>query len=86
VLITAGAFLTCPRINAKLHAKHSFIETSSWKKWAMKNGATQEFKLIKGVPALTQVGFPVADFSIVSDDVADSVLMYLTWRERMEST
>lgn len=82
VLVTVGAFLTCPRIHAKLSPKASFVESSSWKKWARKHGAMEEkIKDIKGVKALRETGFPVDDYGITSDDVADSILMYLTWRE-----
>ncbi len=82
VLVTVGAFLTCPRIHAKLSPKASFVESSSWKKWARRHGALEEkVKDIKGVKALREVGFPVDEFDICSDDVADSILMYLTWRE-----
>lgn len=82
VLVTVGAFLTCPRIHAKLSPKASFVESTSWKKWAREHGATEErLKDVKGVKALRETGFPVEEHGITSDDVADSVLMYLTWRE-----
>lgn len=80
VLITVGAFLTCPRLDAKLHQKFSFVESSSWKRWAKNKGATGLTKDVKGVKALREIGFPVDKHDIKSDDVADSVLMYLTWK------
>lgn len=83
VLCTIGAFLTCPRLDTKLHAQHSFIESSSWKKWAQAHGATGPFKEIKGVKALQEVGYPTVATGITSDDVADSILMYLTWRSKL---
>lgn len=82
VLITVGAFLTCPRINAKLHQKFSFVESPSWKKWAKTQGATGFTKDVKGVKALSEIGYPVTACHITSDDVADSILMYLTWRSK----
>lgn len=82
VLVTIGAFLTCPRLDNKLHAQHSFVESSSWKKWAQQHGATGPFKEIKGVKALKEIGYPVDKLAIDSDDVADSILIYLTWRAK----
>lgn len=81
VLVTVGAFVTSKYIrHCKIHQKWSFVETRSWKGWARKNGATGDVGLIKGLKALAEVGFPTAD--ILSDDAADAVLLYLTWRER----
>jgi hypothetical protein len=82
VMIVAGAFLTCPRIDAKISEKHNFIESSSWKNYARARGATGTFKDIKGVKALRECGWDFVKYPIVSDDVADSVLMYLTWKTR----
>lgn len=82
VLCTIGAFLTCDRLDTKLHATHSFVESSSWKKWAQSHGATGPFKEIKGVKALRETGYPVDSLGISSDDTADSILIYLTWRAR----
>lgn len=81
VLITVGAFLTCPRIDAKMHQKFTFVESSAWKKYAQKRGATGPFKEIKGVKALKETGWsPPADLrGVINDDVADSILMYLCW-------
>lgn len=82
VLLTVGAFLTCPRIYAKISPKDSFVYSSSWKKWAQKRGALGPLKEIKGVRALREIGFPVDEYRIMSDDTADAILIYLTWRER----
>lgn len=79
VQMVCGAFLTCKRIDAEL--KGAFVETPSWKRWAKDHGATQPFHEIKGVFALREVGFPVDDHAIVSDDVADSCLQLLCWKE-----
>ena len=83
VLITVGAFLTCPRINAKL-TMQSFIGSSSWKKWAKDHGALGPTADVKGVKALSEIGFPVQQHNIESDDVADSILMYLTWKANLK--
>lgn len=82
VMSTVGAFLVCPRIAAKLHDKHTFVESRQWKKYAADRGAAGPFKDIKGVKALREIGFEVDRYGIDSDDVADSVLIYLTWRSR----
>jgi hypothetical protein len=82
VVLSIGAFLTCPRICAKLSPKQSFVYSSSWKKWAAKRGALGPVSEIKGVRALRDIGFPVDEYRILSDDVADAVLIYLTWREK----
>lgn len=81
VLVTVGAFLTCPRLDAKLHAKHTFIESSRWKMWAKNHGATGPFKEIKGTEALKEVGFQSTLWPKFQQDIADSILMYLTWRD-----
>ncbi len=82
VIITVGCFLTCPRIDARLHEKASFIPSMSWKKWAADRGATGPFKEIKGVRALKESGFPLDGIEPLNDDVADSIMMYQTWRLR----
>lgn len=82
VMIVAGAFLTCPRIDAKISEKHNFIESSSWKNWARARGSKGTFKDIKGVKALQECGWDFVKFPVASDDVADSILMYLTWSTR----
>lgn len=82
VLCTVGAFLTSKRIACKMHQKTSFVESSAWKQYAKKHGATGPFKLIKGMKALREIGFDVDKYGISSEDTADSVLMYLTWREQ----
>ena len=79
VLITVGAFLTCPRIDAKMHQQFSFVESSSWKKWAQSQGATGPFKEIKGVKSLKETGFPTDKYPDMTDDIADSIMMYKVW-------
>jgi hypothetical protein len=79
VLVTVGAFLTSRHIDASLSPQQSFVETSSWKSWAQKRGATGLFKNIKGITALAETGWvgPTPD----SHDAADSILIYLTYSE-----
>ncbi len=79
VMITVGAFLCCPLLDVKLNEKTSFIGSTSWKKYAQRNGAKGPVKLIKGVPALREIGFPVDKYGITSEDTADSILIKLTW-------
>lgn len=83
VLVTVGAFVCVPQLrNCKIHQRHSFVESSSWKRWAQKRGATGKLGDIKGVQALREAGFDVEAHRIDSEDVADSVLIYLCWRDR----
>lgn len=83
VLITVGAFLTCPHLRyCKVHPKRNFVESLLWKYYAKARGAEGPAKDIKGVKALREIGFPVDEHRILSDDIADSLLIYLTWRDR----
>lgn len=79
VLCTVGAFCTIPRIRGHVKQDKNFIETTTWKSWAKRHGATGALKDIKGVKALREVGFPLSRNPITSDDIADSCLLYLTW-------
>lgn len=74
----------CPLIQVKLHPKFSFVESRSWKKYAADRGASGPIKDIKGLKALREIGFPVEQYGIESDDVADSILIYKTWVNRGE--
>lgn len=83
VMVTVGAFLTCPYIAAKLNEKQSFVESSTWKRWAREHGAKEEFfKDIKGCSALRDTGFDMKKHGIVSDDVSDAILQFYAWRDR----
>lgn len=82
ILATVGAFMCCPRISAKLDESKSFVGPSSWKAWAKLRGATGPFKDIKGVQALQETGWDFSKHPIDSDDVADSLLIYMAWRDR----
>lgn len=82
VLIVIGSFLCCPRISAKMHEKASFVYSSSWKQWARNHGATGPVADIKGVKSLAETGFDMETHHIVSEDISDSILMYLSWRDR----
>ncbi len=81
VLISVGAFLISPYIDAKLNERNNFIESSSWKRWAKLKGATGDAKTIKGIATLSEVGFDTQGLD--SDDVADSIMIYLTWADRI---
>lgn len=85
VLTTVGAFC-CSRFlqNCRLHPRHSFVESSSWKSWAKKKGA---FKAdpddeIKGIKSLVQTGWDIVKYPLETDDEADSVMIYQTWRDK----
>lgn len=79
VLVTVGAFLTSPMIDAHLF-KHSFVESFQWKSYAQKRGATGPFLKIKGLKALSEIGWP-QDLIPETDDEADSIIQYLTYQE-----
>lgn len=83
VLVTVGAF-TCSKYlqNCRLHARHTFVESISWKRWAQKRGATGPLKDIKGLKALAEAGWDMARYPVSTDDEADSVMIYQTWKER----
>jgi hypothetical protein len=84
VLITVGAFTSSKYLqDCKLNAKHSFVESLSWKNWARKRGAAGPIKDIKGVKALQDIGWDMLKFPVESDDEADSILIYLAWRDRL---
>lgn len=83
VLCVVGAFLCCPRISAKMSEKGSFVESSSWKLWARRNGAhSQKPQETKGCIALSETGFDCAKHGIVSDDIADAIMIFRTWAAR----
>lgn len=82
VQLCLGSLLTSKYIVAHIGAKSSFVESSQWKNWCKKHGAEGDFKTIKGVKALKQVGWDFEKHPIDSDDIADSILIYLTWLSR----
>lgn len=80
VMLVIGAYLSSPYIDANISPSKSFVSPSSWKKYAQLRGGKGDFTKIKGVKALKEIGFPTDKYNITSDDIADSVLIYLTWR------
>lgn len=83
VLCTVGAFASVQQLrNCKIHPRHSFVESTSWKNWARKRGATGGFKEIKGVKALRETGWDFDKFPVDSCDIADSLMIYMCWRDR----
>lgn len=78
IMAVIGSVLVQDRIDATL-TPDTMIGSMSWKKWAQGMGATGPLKDIKGVPALREVKFDVDGHKITSEDIADSVLIYLTW-------
>jgi hypothetical protein len=75
-----GSLIVSKYIYADLSPKTSFVEPQQWKSWAKKHGANCD--PIKGIPALRGVGWDMKKFPVTSDDEADSILLYLTWRDR----
>jgi hypothetical protein len=84
VLACVGAFCTCPHlIDCKFNPRHSFISALSWKKMVRDYGLSkQKFKEIKGIQALKDIEWDFDEYPIVSEDVADSILIYLCWAQR----
>lgn len=84
VLCTVGAFCAVPQLqNCRLHPRHSFVESSSWKTFAKKHGAVANDKgEIKGIHALSMIGWDFDKHPISSDDEADAVLIYKAWCAR----
>jgi hypothetical protein len=78
IMAVIGSVLVHDRIDATLTAA-TMIPSMRWKKWAQGMGATGPLKDIKGVPALREVKFDVDGHGITSEDVSDSVLIFLTW-------
>lgn len=78
VQVMIGAFLTSPIVEAHLF-EHSLVYSSSWKKYAADRGATGTFAKIKGLKALSEIGWKDLP---ETDDEADSILQYLTWKEQ----
>lgn len=84
VLVTVGAFMTCTRFNAGLSALHSFVESRTWKSWAKRRGATAFISHVKGVESLLETGFVMPAGMLLTEDIADSIMMYLAWQEKNE--
>ncbi len=80
VQVALGAVLSDSHIDATLSPTGSFVESSSWKSWAKKHGATGPLKDIKGIKALKETGWNAVEG--MSDDEADAILIYQTWRDR----
>lgn len=79
VLLCAGAFLSLDIFQCKFKPKEHIVHPSSWKSYLRKRGATGE---IKGVKALEQGWPPSKRLKLQSDDVADSMAIYLAWQEK----
>lgn len=80
VVLTIGAFLCCPFMDVAL-TKSSFVASRSWKSWARIHGAhSQDFANIKGFVALREIKELEKYHWINQEDVADSVLMFFTWK------
>ena len=79
LILSAGAYLTCPYIDAKVAYPYHFISPSKWKSWARRRGASGNSKEIKGLAALRMIKWDFDKYPIMSDDVADSVMQYYCW-------
>lgn len=80
VQMITGALVADPRFNGNL-ARKQLISPSSWKSYARRHGCVD--KEPKGVKALFQLDYQVPEWKLVkSDDVADSIMIYLTYCEK----
>ncbi len=79
VLIAAGAFLSLDIFQCRFIPKEHIIHPSTWKAYLRARGATGD---IKGVRALEQGWVPARKLALDSDDVADSIAIYLCWKEK----
>lgn len=84
VLVTVGAYMTCPYLMAGLSPQHSFVESRTWKAWAKRHGAKAFISEIKGIQSLLETGFNMPPGMPLTEDIADSIMMYLAWKERHE--
>lgn len=84
VELCIGGLITARNVEARLHPKNSFVESPSWKRWAQLRGAKGPLKDIKGLKALVEIQWPFEKYPIHSDDVADSVMIFLAWRDRQK--
>lgn len=82
VQISLGALFGSPWVVSVFNSK-SFVHSTSWKYWAKLRGA-KAVKLgdIKGISALKDIGWDFVKYPVDSDDVADSLLIYMTWRDK----
>lgn len=79
IQMAGGAILSDPLYNFDISRKY-LVSPSTWKAYAKRKGSKE--KDPKGVSALRAIGFPVDKFKIISDDVADSILIFLAWAEK----
>lgn len=80
VQMITGALVAAPKFNSNITRKH-LISPSSWKSYAKRHGCTD--KEPKGVKTLLQLDTQHPKWKdIKSDDVADSIMIYLTYCEK----
>lgn len=80
IQMVAGALLADPYYQVSPTRKF-FVSPSTWKAFCRRKGCPD--KDPKGMKALQSIGWTKNTFS---DDVADSILIYMTWLERYELT
>lgn len=83
VMVVIGALLAIPEIKCKV-TPADWVPSLSWKKWARDRGASGPFHDIKGMKALRECTYGET-YLFDSDDIADSVLIYKTWKLRREN-
>lgn len=81
VSLCLGSIIVSPYIVANIKPNETFIVPSQWKAYCKRHGATGPTKDIKGVKALIEIGWDMKKHPVMSQDEADSILIYLTWKE-----
>lgn len=79
IQMAGGGLLSDSIYNLDLTRKF-LISPSTWQAYARRNGSPDKYP--KGVKALKQINFPVEKYKITSDDVADSIMIFLAWAEK----
>lgn len=77
--ITVGYLINNKHIHANITPK-SFILPAVWKAFAKKNGWTD--RICKGVVVIEKCFPQYLPFCKKSEDIADSILIYLAWRRK----
>lgn len=76
VQIIAGALISQPHFKFDIR-RAQFVSPSSWKAYVRRKDPS--VKDPKGVKALEAIKWDFAKHPVESDDVADSILIYLAW-------
>jgi len=79
IQMAGGAVLSDPAFSLDVTRKF-LVSPSTWKAYVRRKGSKE--KDPKGVSALRAINFPVDAYGITSEDVADSIMIFLAWVEK----